>query len=186
MKNQIGHGTRGSTVLATVGAFALTAFLTYGTFSSPGGYFGSTPYQNRIAAADQKLDQLTGTQGKTVLDGVVLKVKQRAEAKGGNPRNAAAYNAYLDTYLAKVDQLDNTTRSSLGNDYEFLFQYIYPRVYELRASTAVDVNIAGSTVPDTVVTAAGTVSGQMGTIKTIAYARKGSGLGRFTITGPST
>ena len=81
MKNQIGPGTRGGTILAAVGAFALTAFLAYGTVSSPGSNFRSTPYQNRIAAADQKLDRLTGTQGRTVLDGVVSKVKQRAEEK---------------------------------------------------------------------------------------------------------
>jgi hypothetical protein len=35
-----------------------------------------------------------------------------------------------------VDQLDDSTRSSLGSDYEFLFQYIYPRVHELRAGAA--------------------------------------------------
>jgi hypothetical protein len=81
MKNQIGPGTRGSTILAAVGAFALTAFLTYGSMAAPSDSFQSTPYRSRIAAADQKLDRLTGAQGRTVLDGVVSKVKQRAEEK---------------------------------------------------------------------------------------------------------
>jgi hypothetical protein len=49
--------------------------------AAPSDSFQSTPYQNRIAAADQKLDRLTGAQGRTVLDGVVSKVKQRAEEK---------------------------------------------------------------------------------------------------------
>jgi hypothetical protein len=35
-----------------------------------------------------------------------------------------------------VNQLDDSTRSSLGSDYEFLFQYVYPRVHELRAGAA--------------------------------------------------
>jgi hypothetical protein len=122
--------------LMAFGVFVLTAILTYGSIISPSGNLQSTPYQNRNATAEQKLDRLTGTQGRTVLDGVVVKVKQRATEKGGNPMNATAYNAYLDAYLTKIDLLDNSTRASLGNDYEFLFQYIYPRVHELRMTSA--------------------------------------------------
>jgi hypothetical protein len=40
----------------------------------------------------------------------------------------------LDTYLFKVDQLDNTTRAQIGPDYAFIFQYVYPRVAELKKS----------------------------------------------------
>ncbi len=129
--------SQGKNLLIALGTFVATAFLTYGTMSSPGNNLKSTPYQNRNAAADQTLDRLTGAQGRTILDGVVTRVKQKAADKAGNPPNAAAYNAYLDAYLAKVDQLDNTTRASLGRDYEFLFQYIYPRVYESRMNGAV-------------------------------------------------
>jgi hypothetical protein len=46
--------------------------------------------------------------------------------------NAAAYNAYLDSYLGLVDKLDDTTQAQVGPEYAFLFKYIYPRVQELR------------------------------------------------------
>ena len=133
--------SQGNKLFAAIGVFAMSALLAFGATSTPAGNFKSTPYQNRSATADQTLDRLTGAQGRTILDGVVTRVKQKAADKAGNPPNAAAYNAYLDAYLAKVDQLDNTTRASLGRDYEFLFQYIYPRVYEGRMSgTAVAVS----------------------------------------------
>ena len=121
-------------VLAT---FAASALLTYGTGAVTKGYFGSTPYQNPNAVADQTLDRLTGGQGREILDGLVARVKQKAEEKGGNPLNVTDYNAYLDDYLAKMDQMDNSTRASLGSGYEFLFQYLYPRVYGLRLNAAV-------------------------------------------------
>jgi hypothetical protein len=126
--------SQGKKLLVALGVFVVTTLLTYGTMSTPGGNLKSTPYQNRNATADQKLDHLTGAQGRTVLDGVVTRVKLRAMEKGGNPMNPTTYNAYLDAYLNKINALDNTTRASLGNDYEFLFQYIYPRVHELRMS----------------------------------------------------
>jgi hypothetical protein len=129
--------SQGNKLFAAIGVFAMSALLAFGATSTPAGNFKSTPYQNRSATADQTLDRLTGAQGRTVLDGVVTRVKQKAADKAGNPPNAEAYNAYLDAYLAKVDQLDNTTKASLGRDYEFLFQYIYPRVYEVRMNGVV-------------------------------------------------
>jgi hypothetical protein len=57
--------------------------------------------------------------------------------------NATLYTAYIDTYLNKVDQLDNTTRAQLGPDYAFIFQYIYPRVYEIRIPNNAFVTIIG-------------------------------------------
>lgn len=48
--------------------------------------------------------------------------------------NVARYNEHLDSYLAKVDKLDNATRTKIGPDYAFIFQYVYPRVAELKKS----------------------------------------------------
>jgi hypothetical protein len=59
--------------------------------------------------------------------------------------NREAYTAYIDTYLGKVDQIDDSTRAQLGSQYEFIFQYIYPRVYEIRRSQMGDT--AGSISP---------------------------------------
>jgi hypothetical protein len=52
--------------------------------------------------------------------------------------NASLYTAHVDAYLAKVDKLDNDMRAAYGNEYAFIFQYIYPRVYAIRipATTA--------------------------------------------------
>lgn len=36
-----------------------------------------------------------------------------------------------------VDRLDTTTKSEFGMEYAFLFQYIYPRIYELRKNDVV-------------------------------------------------
>ena len=92
----------------------------------------STPYQSRSSTADATLSRLTNGSGAAILDGVIAKVAAKATEKGGTPVNVTAYNAYIDTYLKGVDELDNTTRSQLGSDYAFIFQYIYPRVYEMR------------------------------------------------------
>ena len=97
-----------------------------------GTYLESTPYRTRDAGADSDLSRLTGGAGAGILDKVVARVKAKAESKGGNPMNAAAYNAYLDSYLGLVDKLDDTTRAQVGPEYAFLFKYIYPRVHELR------------------------------------------------------
>jgi hypothetical protein len=128
--------------LLAFGAFVLTAFLMYGATSALGGSLKSTPYQSRDATADQTLDRLTNGAGKGILDGVVLKVKQKAVQAGGNPLNAAAHDAYLNVYLDKLNALDDTTRAGAGPGYEFIFQYIYPRVHELRKNivTAVTNN----------------------------------------------
>ncbi len=88
----------------------------------------------RDATSDAVLNTLTNGAGAGVLDGVIAKVKAKAELKGGTPVDNTLYTTYIDTYLSQVDQLDNTTRAQLGPDYAFIFKYIYPRVYELRKS----------------------------------------------------
>ena len=44
------------------------------------------------------------------------------------------YNAYIDNKLTQLDSLDNEIQAdpAFGSDYAFIFQYIYPRIYELR------------------------------------------------------
>jgi hypothetical protein len=48
-----------------------------------------------------------------------------------------------------VDKLDDSIRSQFGPDYAFLFQYIYPRAYELRgthsvSATSLSDHVAGT------------------------------------------
>jgi hypothetical protein len=57
------------------------------------------------------LSSLTQGKGAGILDGIVAKVKANAVAKAGTPAVKAPYVAYLDAYLGKVDQLDNTIRA---------------------------------------------------------------------------
>ncbi len=64
-------------------------------------------------------------------------MKAKAVAKAGTPANASLYLAHVDDYLAKVDKLDDATRAQFGTDYAFIFQYLYPRVQELRGSGTV-------------------------------------------------
>ncbi len=64
-------------------------------------------------------------------------MKAKAVARAGTPANASLYLAHVDDYLAKVDKLDDATRAQFGSDYAFIFQYLYPRVYELRGSGTV-------------------------------------------------
>ena len=67
-------------------------------------------------------------------------MKAKAVAKAGTPANASLYLAHVDDYLAKVDKLDDATRAQFGSDYAFIFQYLYPRVYELRGTGAGTAN----------------------------------------------
>lgn len=118
--------------LLVLAVFSLTTFITYGAVSISGGVFDSTPYRTKNLTADADLKRYTNGVGATILDGVIAKVKAKAMEKGGNPMDIMEYNSYIDSYLSQVDKLDNTTRATLGSDYAFLFQYIYPRVYELK------------------------------------------------------
>ena len=114
-----------------IGIFGLTALTTYGAVSN-GGILKSTPYQTRNAVTDQKLATLTNGKGNIILDGVVAKIQAKATEKGGAPLNTTAYNAYIDNRLSAIDTMDNEVRAEYGTDYAFLFQYLYPRVYELK------------------------------------------------------
>ena len=96
-------------------------------------FFKSTPYAEIDVESDTKLSALTNGKGAAILDDIIIKVKAKAEAAAGDPRNDTAYNAYLDTYLETVDLLDDQVRDSMGSDYEVIFKYLYPRVYALRA-----------------------------------------------------
>ncbi len=49
------------------------------------------------------------------------------------------YVSYLDNYLSKLSKLDDTVRLQYGSDYTFLFQYIYPRVFELRSAYSTSI-----------------------------------------------
>jgi hypothetical protein len=121
--------------LAVFSAFSATALVFFAAAGS-GQMLHSTPYAAIDATADAKLSSLTAGQGAGILDGVVAKVRARATEKGGNPVNPSLYTAYVDGYLAKVDRLDNDMRTAYGNEYAFLFQYIYPRVYAIRTPAA--------------------------------------------------
>jgi hypothetical protein len=114
-------------------ASALAVFVIAGS----GQMLRSTPYNSIDATADARLSSLTAGQGASILDGLVTKVRAKAMDKGGNPVNASLYTAYVDAYLAKVDRLDNDMRAAYGNEYAFLFQYIYPRVRAIRVPAAV-------------------------------------------------
>ena len=119
---------------AVLGIFGVTAFVTYTAISTSGDVFRSTPYQTRSSTAETTLNRLTGGSGAVILDGIVAKIRAKAVEKGGNPFSVAAYNAYIDSRLTTMDALDNQVRSELGSDYAFIFQYTYPRVFELRQS----------------------------------------------------
>lgn len=115
-----------------LGIFSVTTFVTYGATSTSGGLLKSTPYQTRNAIADAQLNTLTNGSWSAILDWIIESVRLKAVETGGAPINNTLYNTYIDNYLGMLDELDNTTRLALGPDYAFLFQYIYPRVYELR------------------------------------------------------
>ena len=138
------NSSRITKYLLVLGVFGITTFITYGAAITSGGMFKSTPYQSRNTTADATLSRLTNGSGAIILDGVVAKVKAKATEKGGNPLSVSAYNAYIDTYLNGVDKLDNETRTALGSDYEFIFQYIYPRVYELKQGNSAFTSISNS------------------------------------------
>lgn len=129
--------------LTTIGVFVLTAFVTFWAASN-GSLFKSSPYTTRNAMSDARLSSLTNGAGSGILDGLVTKVRVRAEMIWGNPVDISKYNGYLETYLGKLDKLDNDTRTQLGSDYEFIFQYIYPRVNELKKNANQFDSIVGS------------------------------------------
>jgi hypothetical protein len=132
--------------LAVVSAFSVTAFAAF-VVAGSGQMLHSTPYTAIDAAADAKLSTLTAGKGASILDGLVSKVRAKAIDKGGNPVNASLYTAYVDAYLAKVDQLDNDMRKAYGNEYAFIFQYVYPRVRAIRVPAATaSANVATATV----------------------------------------
>ena len=112
--------------------FSLTTFITFASANVSGGFLQSSPYKNRDVIADQKLNTLTDGQGSKILDGIVSKVQTKAQEMAGNPVDAKAYNAFINNYLSTIDTLDNTVRKQIGSDYDFIFKYLYPRVYELR------------------------------------------------------
>lgn len=95
----------------------------------------STPYQTISATADAQLNTMTNGSGATILNGVIAKIRAKAEEKAGTPINNMLFNAYIDERLSLLDKLDNEVRVELGPDYAFLFQYIYPRVYNLKKPT---------------------------------------------------
>lgn len=71
---------------------------------------------------------------------MIAKVKSNALTKAGNPANSALYTGYIDNYLAKVSGLDDTIKAQYGSSYSFLFEYVYPRVYELRDDSLVSTS----------------------------------------------
>ncbi len=118
--------------LVIIGAFAVTSFLTYAVISSPGEMLVSTPYQTRNLTAEAEFSRLAGKNGMAVLDGIIAKIRAKAIAKGGDPFDAMAYDAYIDDRLSAIDALDDQIRSEIGIEYAFIFQYAYPRVLELK------------------------------------------------------
>lgn len=125
--------------LIVLSVFAVSTFVTYGATTTPAGLLKSTPYTLRNTVADSTLSTLTNGAGNTILDGVVASVKAKATEKAGTPFNTALYNAYIDSRLTLLDNLDNQVRSELGSDYAFLFQYVYPRILELKKPST-DIN----------------------------------------------
>jgi hypothetical protein len=131
-------------VFVAFSATALAAFMAVGS----GQMLHSTPYSSIDATADAKLSSLTAGKGGGILDGLVAKVRTKAVDKGGNPVNASLYTAHVDAYLAKVDKLDNDMRAAYGNEYAFIFQYIYPRVHAIRVPAAgVGVTTSNASTP---------------------------------------
>ena len=55
--------------------------------------------------------------------------------------NATLYNNYINSRLLVLDQLDDQVRREYGPDYAFLFQYIYPRILELKQGDGAIGNI---------------------------------------------
>jgi hypothetical protein len=139
-----------SRALITLGTFSLTAILSYGAAIS-GGNLKSIPYSSRDSAADAKLSQLTDGAGAGILDKLVIKLKIKAAEKAGSPPKASAFNAYLDTRLAQLDQMDDEVRAQYGTDYAFIFQYLYPRILEskLKENSAVSIFDQINTMFDT-------------------------------------
>ncbi|MDD2892227.1 MAG: hypothetical protein PHQ95_04645 [Candidatus Gracilibacteria bacterium] len=120
--------------------FCLTTFITYGANTLPGGFLKSQVYTTINSSADALLESATNGEGAAILDGLILREKDMADQSGRVAQSTGksytgAYNAYLDDYLSKLDTLDNEVRNSFNtNDYSFLFQYIYPRVFALKIS----------------------------------------------------
>lgn len=131
-----------SQALAAFAAFSISALLVFGAVIS-GGNLKSSPYSARDAAADAKLSDLTDGAGAGILDGLINKLKTSALSKAGTPPKVSLYNAYIDGKLAKIDQLDNEVRNQYGNDYAFIFQYLYPRVLESRLKENATDSIIG-------------------------------------------
>lgn len=120
--------------------FCLTTFITYGANTLPWGLLKSQVYTTINSSADALLESATNWEGAAILDWLILREKDAADKAGKAAQSAwksytGTYNAYLDDYLSKLDALDNEIRSSFNtNDYAFLFQYIYPRVFALKIS----------------------------------------------------
>ena len=117
--------------LSVLAVFCLTAFVAFGAASNS-GFLKSAPYMEINPESDAALSQIA-PKAIEVLDGIVAKVKTKAEAKiasGGD----AAYNAYLDTYLDVLNGLDDSLMSDPDYDttYRFLFEYLYPRVNAMK------------------------------------------------------
>ena len=77
---------------------------------------------------------------------MVKKIDTKAKLQAGTPINNTLYDSYIDTALTVLDVLDNEVQREYGTGYIFLFQYLYPRVLELRkdqASTIIDSIIGG-------------------------------------------
>lgn len=151
----------------------------------------SSPYQARNATADTMLNRLTNGIGAGILDGVIVTVKTKAEEKGGSPINTTLYNAYLDDYLNRIDQLDNVTKSTYGSDYAFLFQYIYPRVAELKKEDTKIVsliqdfkNMVGLSATTNITSPSSSVSSDTGTMS--VSSQTGISQATTTNTGPTT
>ena len=122
--------------LLAFGVFGVTALVTYGAIAS-GWVLNSTPYQTRSTTADATLAKLTNGSWAALLDAVVTKVKAKADEN----TDITKYNTYIDTRLSAIDTLDNQVRAELGSDYTFIFQYIYPRILELKKSTDQSISI---------------------------------------------
>jgi hypothetical protein len=66
--------------VAIFGVFAVTAIATYQSADN-GKLFISTPYATRNESSDALLSRLTAGKGSAILDGIVAKVKAKAETK---------------------------------------------------------------------------------------------------------
>ena len=130
--------------LIILAAFVVSTGLTFAVSStSSGAFLKSKPYTTYNTYTESELAKYPEIIG--LIDTIVLNpLKEKAKAKVG----AEAYVAYVDNYLAKVDNLDNLYKNDRDYDRTIthLFKYIYPRAVALKQVPTLSLSINGNPV----------------------------------------